>query len=126
MTVVRDEAWACHSSHRFTATPAIPQVRVGETYGLKFPREFGLLLKQLLYFDRYLRLLAPDLQVFSDDRVNFATIGSSSGPGSVGGRRSFAAGGALGGGGPPSATGNSPWGRAAAARRTTAAVGGGR
>jgi len=29
------------------------QVRVGETHGVKFPREFGLLLKQLLYFDRY-------------------------------------------------------------------------
>jgi aarF domain-containing kinase len=28
-------------------------VRVGETHGVKFPREFGLLLKQLLYFDRY-------------------------------------------------------------------------
>jgi aarF domain-containing kinase len=39
------------------------QVRVGETHGIKFPREFGLLLKQVLYFDRYVRLLAPGLQV---------------------------------------------------------------
>lgn len=44
-------------------------VRVGETHGLKFPREFGLLLKQLLYFDRYVRILAPELQILSDARV---------------------------------------------------------
>jgi len=44
-------------------------VRVGETHGVKFPREFGLLLKQVLYFDRYVRLLAPGLQVMSDERV---------------------------------------------------------
>ena len=30
-------------------------VRVGENNGIRFPREFGLLLKQLLYFDRYNR-----------------------------------------------------------------------
>lgn len=44
-------------------------VRVSEAYGLRFPREFGLLLKQLLYFDRYTRLLAPSLNVLEDDRV---------------------------------------------------------
>ena len=52
------------------------QVRVSEQYGLRFPREFGLLLKQLLYFDRYTRLLAPTLNVLEDDRV---TIGSDAG-----------------------------------------------
>lgn len=40
-------------------------VRIGETHGIKFPREFGLFLKQLLYFDRYTRILAPSLQVRS-------------------------------------------------------------
>eukprot|EP01026_Neomeris_dumetosa_P033933 TRINITY_DN2720_c0_g1_i14.p1 TRINITY_DN2720_c0_g1~~TRINITY_DN2720_c0_g1_i14.p1 ORF type:complete len:398 (-),score=34.75 TRINITY_DN2720_c0_g1_i14:332-1525(-) len=45
-------------------------VRVGETHGIRFPREFGLLLKQLLYFDRYTRLLAPQLQILNDNRVN--------------------------------------------------------
>jgi aarF domain-containing kinase len=45
-------------------------VRVSETHGIKFPREFGLLIKQLLYFDRYTRLLAPELQVLRDDRIN--------------------------------------------------------
>ncbi len=45
-------------------------VRVSETHGIKFPREFGLFIKQLLYFDRYTRLLAPELQVLRDDRIN--------------------------------------------------------
>jgi hypothetical protein len=30
---------------------------------VRFPREFGLFLKQLLYFDRFVRILAPSLQV---------------------------------------------------------------
>ncbi|KAL3678285.1 hypothetical protein R1sor_021241 [Riccia sorocarpa] len=47
-------------------------IRVSESYGLRFPREFGLLLKQLLYFDRYTRLLAPGLNVFDDDRVQIS------------------------------------------------------
>jgi aarF domain-containing kinase len=45
-------------------------VRVGEKHGIKFPREFALLLKQLLYFDRYNRLLAPQLKVFEDTRID--------------------------------------------------------
>ncbi|KXZ49651.1 hypothetical protein GPECTOR_20g508 [Gonium pectorale] len=49
-------------------------VRIGETHGVKFPREFGLFLKQLLYFDRYTRILAPSLQVFNDDRINTRSI----------------------------------------------------
>ncbi|KAG6552480.1 hypothetical protein Mapa_005900 [Marchantia paleacea] len=48
-------------------------IRVCESYGLRFPREFGLLLKQLLYFDRYTRLLAPGLNVFEDDRIQIAS-----------------------------------------------------
>lgn len=47
----------------------IDVVRVGEIHGLKFPREFGLLLKQLLYFDRYIRILAPELQLLNDARI---------------------------------------------------------
>eukprot|EP00210_Caulerpa_lentillifera_P006213 g5936.t1 len=45
-------------------------VRTGETHGLKFPREFGLLLKQILYFDRYVKILAPTLQIVNDRRIN--------------------------------------------------------
>jgi len=51
----------------------IEVIRVGEENGIRFPREFGLLLKQLLYFDRYTQILAPGLQVFSDSRVDLAS-----------------------------------------------------
>ena len=46
-------------------------VRVAETYGLQFPREFGLLLKQVLYFDRYVQVLSPQLEMLNDDRIRF-------------------------------------------------------
>jgi predicted unusual protein kinase regulating ubiquinone biosynthesis (AarF/ABC1/UbiB family) len=45
-------------------------VRIGEGHGIRFPREFALLLKQFLYFDRYVQILAPELDMFSDDRVD--------------------------------------------------------
>uniref|UniRef100_A0A7C9AU65 ABC1 atypical kinase-like domain-containing protein n=1 Tax=Opuntia streptacantha TaxID=393608 RepID=A0A7C9AU65_OPUST len=48
-------------------------VRVSESYGLKFPREFALLLKQLLYFDRYTRLLAPNLNMLRDQRITIVS-----------------------------------------------------
>lgn len=51
-------------------------VDVTENNGLKLPREFGLLVKQSLYFDRYLKILAPDLDVVSDVRVGFGGEGS--------------------------------------------------
>ncbi|OZB20609.1 MAG: kinase [Marinobacter sp. 34-60-7] len=44
-------------------------VKVGESHGLHFPREFALLLKQFLYFDRYVHILAPEMDVFMDDRL---------------------------------------------------------
>lgn len=78
-------------------------VQVGEQNGLRFPREFALLVKQLLYFDRqvspfillymyfddivscmnsevpelmmvcrYNRILAPQLSMLQDDRINFS------------------------------------------------------
>lgn len=42
---------------------------IGKRYGIRFPREFTLLLKQFLYFDRYIRLLSPDLDLFDDERI---------------------------------------------------------
>ncbi|KAL6531166.1 hypothetical protein OROHE_014235 [Orobanche hederae] len=48
-------------------------VRVCESYGLRFPREFALLVKQLLYFDRYARLLAPNLNMLRDQRITFVS-----------------------------------------------------
>ena len=44
--------------------------RVAEGYGIRFPREFALLIKQVLYFDRYTSLLAPDLDVMNDERLS--------------------------------------------------------
>ena len=32
-------------------------------------RAFALLLKQILYFDRYVKILAPNMNVFADDRI---------------------------------------------------------
>ncbi|WP_404369209.1 ABC1 kinase family protein [Marinobacter sp.] len=45
-------------------------VKIGEGHGLHFPREFALLLKQFLYFDRYVHILAPEMDVFMDERLN--------------------------------------------------------
>ncbi|XP_028052695.1 uncharacterized aarF domain-containing protein kinase At5g05200, chloroplastic isoform X2 [Camellia sinensis] len=53
-------------------------VRVSESYGLRFPREFALLMKQLLYFDRYTRLLAPNLNMLQDQRITIVSNRSSS------------------------------------------------
>jgi len=53
-------------------------VRVAESNGLKLPREFALLVKQALYFDRYTKLLAPDLDPLRDERVAVGEY--SSGP----------------------------------------------
>ncbi|EOD22483.1 hypothetical protein EMIHUDRAFT_458148 [Emiliania huxleyi CCMP1516] len=44
--------------------------RVAEGYGIRFPREFALLIKQVLYFDRYTSLLAPGLDVLNDERLS--------------------------------------------------------
>ena len=52
-------------------------VAVGERHGIRFPRAFALLLKQMLYFDRYIRILAPDMNLFDDDRISF--LGDDSG-----------------------------------------------
>lgn len=48
-------------------------VGVAERNGVKLPREFGILLKQVLYFDRYTRLLAPEVDVLSDDRLRLSS-----------------------------------------------------
>lgn len=44
-------------------------VDVGRRHGIHFPRDFALLTKQLLYFDRFMRTLAPDMDMFGDARV---------------------------------------------------------
>mmetsp|Transcript_18375 Transcript_18375/g.25892 ORF Transcript_18375/g.25892 Transcript_18375/m.25892 type:complete len:574 (+) Transcript_18375:141-1862(+) len=48
----------------------LDMVDITENNGLKLPREFGLLVKQSLYFDRYLKILAPSLDVMGDERIS--------------------------------------------------------
>lgn len=48
----------------------LSMIDVGKTHGIKFPREFALLLKQFLYFDRYIQILAPDMSLFDDERIH--------------------------------------------------------
>jgi len=55
---------------------ALEVVGAAERNGLVLPREFGLLVKQGLYFDRYLKSLAPDLNPFTDPRVASAIFAS--------------------------------------------------
>ena len=42
---------------------------VARNHGIRFPRSFTLLLKQFLYFYRYVQFLAPGADLFNDDRV---------------------------------------------------------
>lgn len=42
---------------------------IARNYGIRFPRSFTMLLKQFLYFDRYVELLAPGVDLFRDERV---------------------------------------------------------
>ena len=44
-------------------------VELGERNGIRFPREFALLMKQFLYFDRYIQILAPGMDMFGDERL---------------------------------------------------------
>ena len=48
---------------------ALEIVKVTEDNGVKLPREFGILIKQTLYFDRFQKLLAPTLDPLRDDRI---------------------------------------------------------
>ncbi len=41
----------------------------GRKNGIRFPREFALLIKQFLYFDRYIKILAPRMNMFQDSRI---------------------------------------------------------
>ena len=50
---------------------------VATRHGIRFPSAFTLLLKQLLYFDRYLDLLAPGTDLFNGDFFDFGSLGLS-------------------------------------------------
>lgn len=44
-------------------------VEIGKRHGIHFPRDFALLTKQILYFDRFMRVLSPNLDMFNDKRI---------------------------------------------------------
>ncbi|MBK9036139.1 MAG: AarF/ABC1/UbiB kinase family protein [Myxococcales bacterium] len=48
--------------------------RVATKHRVKMPNEFILITKQLLYFDRYAKALAPNLNVFTDPRLIFSMM----------------------------------------------------
>ena len=52
----------------------IELVQTSEENGLKIPREFGLLFKQMLYFDRYIRLLAPELNIADANKIQMRAL----------------------------------------------------
>ena len=43
--------------------------RIGMRHEIPLPRDFILILKQMLYFDRYAKILAPNLNIFTDERI---------------------------------------------------------
>lgn len=47
---------------------------ISARHGIRFPREFTLLIKQFLYFDRYIRLLAPTVDMFDMERMDLMGI----------------------------------------------------
>lgn len=48
---------------------------IGKRHGIHFPRDFALLLKQLLYFDRFMVTLAPDMELFEGERLKIVGDG---------------------------------------------------
>lgn len=54
----------------------LPEIqRVASKHRMRLPQEFVLITKQMLYFDRYAKLLAPDLNVFTDPRLVMSMMG---------------------------------------------------
>ena len=48
----------------------LPRIQeVASRHRMKMPKEFVLITKQMLYFDRYAKILAPNLNVFRDPRI---------------------------------------------------------
>jgi ubiquinone biosynthesis protein len=45
-------------------------VRVGTHYDVRLPREIVLVAKQMLYFERYAKLMAPDWNILNDPDLN--------------------------------------------------------
>jgi predicted unusual protein kinase regulating ubiquinone biosynthesis (AarF/ABC1/UbiB family) len=62
------------ASDGLNVNPAVNDIintlgEVARNHGIRFPRSFTLLLKQFLYFDRYIQILDPDANLFDDERI---------------------------------------------------------
>jgi len=62
------------ANNDLNVSPAVNDVintlgEVARNHGIRFPRSFTLLLKQFLYFDRYIQILDPDANLFDDERI---------------------------------------------------------
>jgi aarF domain-containing kinase len=58
------------SFHEINYASILPEIqKVASRHRMRMPKEFVLITKQMLYFDRYAKLLAPTLNVFSDPRL---------------------------------------------------------
>src|SRR3546814_7760835 len=44
-------------------------VRIGTRYEVRLPRELVLVAKQMLYFERYAKLMAPDWAILNDPEL---------------------------------------------------------
>ena len=51
--------------------------QIGKRHGIHFPKDFALLTKQLLYFDRFMLALDPKMELFGDNRLKFANLALS-------------------------------------------------
>lgn len=69
-TMIPDQSYEADQAEDDVNNILMDMVKIGESHGLHFPREFALLLKQFLYFDRYVHILAPEMDVFMDERLN--------------------------------------------------------
>lgn len=68
----KDNTNTQQANHKHTEalhTMMIDLTNISKRHGIHFPRDFALLLKQLLYFDRFMASLAPDMDLFGGQRM---------------------------------------------------------
>ena len=74
LTVTHDDNATYVNPDQYIRNFTLQLSNISKKHGIRFPREFTLLLKQFLYFDRYTRMLAPELEMFADSRVLLGAI----------------------------------------------------
>ena len=72
--VMSDDSAGSADPDSFWRAMTVTFSTISARHGIRFPREFTLLVKQFLYFDRYIRLLAPDVDMFDTDRMDMMQL----------------------------------------------------